>query len=100
MEPRLTRRSVSSVISLGAKTPKRWAPETGAATRVELSPLAVSAQPVHHGLIKSDQKIEWPDLPAVGVPGDLQVHSCRYRLHNLLGLMREKHHRQRRIGIR
>jgi hypothetical protein len=59
----------------------------------------VSAQAVHHGLIESHEKIERPDLPAVSVPGGLQVHPRRHRFHYLLGLMREKHHRQRRIGI-
>src|SRR5215207_6259063 len=79
--------------------PERWTPKTGAATRVQLGAVAVSAQPLHDGLIQSDKKIERPDLPAVSVPGDLQIHPRRDRLHDLLGLMREKHHRQRRIAI-
>ena len=55
--------------------------------------------PVHHRLIKSDKEIERPDLAAVGVPGDLQIHPGAHRLRDLLGLMREKQHRQRRVGI-
>jgi hypothetical protein len=50
--------------------PEGRAPETRAATRVELGALAVRAQSVHHRLIESDEEVERPDLPAVGVPGN------------------------------
>ena len=53
--------------------PERRPPEPGAAARVELGPLAVSAEAVHHRLVEPDQEVERPDLAAVGVPGDLQV---------------------------
>jgi hypothetical protein len=51
------------------------------------------AQFVYHRLIESDEEVERPDLPAVGVPGDLQVHACVGRPRDLLGLMREKQYR-------
>jgi hypothetical protein len=78
------RRSVRTVISLGRK-PGRGAPETGAATRVELRPLAMRAQSVYHPLIESDEEVERPDLPAVGVPGNLQVHTRVHRPVTCLG---------------
>jgi hypothetical protein len=80
------------VISLGAKT-RKGAPETGAATRVELRPRAMRAQSVYHRLIESDEEVERPDLPAVGVPGNLQVHNRVHRPCDLLGLVSEKQHR-------
>ena len=59
----------------------------------------MSAQSLHHRLVKSDKEIERPDLAAVRVPGDLQIHPGAHRLGDLLGLMREKQHRQRRVGV-
>jgi hypothetical protein len=42
--------------------------------------------------------VERPDLPAVGVPGDLQVDPVCDRAGDLLRLVREQQHRQLRIG--
>src|SRR5262245_47384096 len=73
------------------------APETRAATGVELRALAVPGQPLHRWLIKLDEQVKRPDLAAVGVPGDLDVHPGRDRLVDLLRLMRQQKHGQFRL---
>ena len=45
------------------------------------------AQAMHRGLIDPDQEVERPDLPAVGVPGDLQVDPGGRGLIDLPGLV-------------
>jgi hypothetical protein len=51
----------------GGDDPEGWAPESGATTGVELCSFAVPAQSVDRRLIKPDQEVERPDLPAVCV---------------------------------
>jgi hypothetical protein len=51
--------------------PQRWSPETGAPARVELGPLTVPAEALDDRLVEAHQVVERPDLPTVGVPGDL-----------------------------
>jgi hypothetical protein len=42
--------------------------------------------------------VEWPDLAAVGVPGDLQVDAVCDGAVDLLRLVGEQQHRQQRVG--
>src|ERR1700744_4691242 len=72
-------------------------PEPAAPTGVQLCALTVPAQPVHHGLVESDEEVERPDLPAVGVPRELQIDTRRDRVRDELWLVREEQHGQRRV---
>src|SRR5262249_34903294 len=66
--------------------PERWPPETGTTAGVELGTVAVPAQPGDHWLIRAYQPVERPDLAAVGVAGQLEVHPVRHRAADLLRL--------------
>ena len=66
---------------------QRWSPETGAAACVELGPLAVPAEALDDRLVEAHQVVEWPDLAAVGVPGDLQVDAVYDGAVDLLRLV-------------
>ena len=84
----------------GREHPERRSPEPCSAARVQLCPIAVSTQTVHHRLVQSDQEIEGPDLAAVGVARDLKVDVRAHRVCNLLGLMRKEKDRQCAVGSR
>jgi hypothetical protein len=78
--------------------PQWWSPETGAATRVELAPLAVLAEPLEDRLVEAHQVVEGPDLATVGVSGDLQVDAMCDGAVYLLRLVCEQQHRQQGAG--
>jgi hypothetical protein len=58
----------------------------------------VPAESLQHRLVQAHQVVERPHLPAVGVPGDLQVDAVRHGPGDLLRLVGQQQHRQVRVG--
>ena len=81
------------------ENPKGRAPESRAAAGVELGPITVSTQTMHHWLLQPDKEIERPDLATVSMTRNLKVDARAHRVRNLLGLMCEEKDRQRPVGF-
>jgi hypothetical protein len=69
--------------------PHRRRPVAGTAGDVGLG-VPVTAQSLNDRLLKADDVVERPQLAAVSVPGQLQVHTGRCGLRHLHRLVREQ----------